>query len=388
VTRTGIGHDATQSHSFNCPGCKVEIRYTLRLDQAKGSIEYLVPTNATYAPDEDGAAQVLVFYPGVPVPDPTEPFLSPFVQAFRNFLDYDAYQKDEAARRQVIRQDWPTLKRIATHYRHGDWALYDKAFSQLTRQPAEETVSGRRRQLASVLHITFRRFTDLTPGVFPRLNQRFAYAYSKAPELVMGLLTDFVSDGRLERTWQEISAVRDRFVTLYPHIQPLIATRYWSAVNEVDTSIALPDKAFDLLRQFYVDAFETACRLLAPALILESIIVDGTPTVRFGKNRLNLRQLYELDNAPKVSLVKDMPIGDVFVSRLDSTLRNGLAHHAAHLDGERDCVVFFTKAKNADRRHEIGYTQCCGKALAVFAALEAATVYFDTLDIAAIDVVP
>ncbi len=381
--RIGIGHAPAQRHSFECPGCSVLISFELRLDQAAATIEWLEPVNAAYSTSARGTRATRVFYPEVPVHDPHDPVVSPFLATFSRYLDYSQYQRDEAVRQGVVRTKWPRIKRLLAHYRTGGRPLFEKDFIALVGQPADPLPTRRRRQLAALQHVTFDLFTDLTPGTVRRLHQRCAYAFSKHTRLVLELLKAVEQDALPERNFDALGDSRDRFVAIYPNVQPLLATRYWNRDGALDLSIHLPDKAFDALRLFYIDCFELTCRLLVPAIALESIIVNDMLNVPYDKVELTVRQLYELDNGKKLPLLAEYPIGEVFVPRLDVALRNGLGHNSARHERAADLVVFFTRARGADRRHEMTYTTFCGRVLDALAALEGAAVYFDTFEIMA-----
>ena len=54
---------------------------------------------------------------------------------------------------------------------------------------------------------------------------------------------------------------------------------------------------------------------------------------------------------------------------LETHLRNGIGHHAAHYDPALDEVILYDR-KGAAIAQKIGYTQFCDKVLRLFAAVE------------------
>jgi predicted RNA-binding Zn-ribbon protein involved in translation (DUF1610 family) len=64
VTRTAPGYAPSQEHKFPCPGCGVEIRFTL-VQEKKGKFEcsFSEPINAKWVKSEDGAVETLTFDP-------------------------------------------------------------------------------------------------------------------------------------------------------------------------------------------------------------------------------------------------------------------------------------------------------------------------------------
>ncbi len=381
TVRTGIGHADHQEHRFPCPGCGVEVTYALRLNQKNVTYEYLPPTNAHWAASPDGVASVLTFYPGVPVPDPGEPLISPFIATFHNYRDYPRFAGDEATRQFILTTAWPSLERGLVHYDSGRHDLFSAEVSRLVATDPLTTQLERRRLLAALLHHAFRPFTGSTPGMAHRITQRFALASAIDPTVLDMLAAALTRDDRLRRLCLESRGIRDSFIELYPHLQPLVATRYWHLSKRERAAISLPDKAFLPLRQFYVDCFETTCRMLVPALAIESLIVHNSLDVPTKKGARTVRDLYEMDNAPKVQLLSAYPIGDLFAERVNARLRNGVGHNAAHHDARTDRVVYYTRAKGADQEHRLTYTGFCAAVLEAFAAFELAAIYFDTLDI-------
>ena len=111
-------------------------------------------------------------------------------------------------------------------------------------------------------------------------------------------------------------------------------------------------KHFDRLKQLYVDAFETLCRLLVLATIVESVIHTNSLNVAVSKRSISLDEFETWPNGTKRSHFVKLVVGDLFSDVLDTKLRNGIGHHQAHYDSGADEVVLYDtkQAATVERR--------------------------------------
>ena len=154
VTRTQIGYRESQTHSFACPKCHVEIEYVMDIDQQSPKLSYRQPTNADWVDDEDGAIAVLTFSDVNPVPTDVG-LLTPFIATVGNFEDRDAFARSEKLRQRFVRVDYGYIERCAVHYERRNWELFDKgsAPSSLGR-PSAARASDRFVQCSSRWDVT------------------------------------------------------------------------------------------------------------------------------------------------------------------------------------------------------------------------------------------
>jgi hypothetical protein len=71
----------------------------------------------------------------------------------------------------------------------------------------------------------------------------------------------------------------------------------------------------------------------------------------------------------------NLTIGDLFKNVLDTKLRNGIGHHSAHYNLEKDEIVLYSTKQGATVERNISYTVFCDRVLKLFAAFELASVY-------------
>jgi hypothetical protein len=73
--------------------------------------------------------------------------------------------------------------------------------------------------------------------------------------------------------------------------------------------------------------------------------------------------------------IAKQPIADLFMPVLDTDVRNGIGHHAAHYEQDPDAIVIFDTKDAGTISRVMGYTEFCEKVLELFAAFELAAVY-------------
>jgi len=211
--------------------------------------------------------------------------------------------------------------------------------------------------------------------------QRLTLAKVSEPQLYEELATQYRASGRIQRLWQEIACVRRAFVKMYPYIEPLLQMRYWRKDLQDLERFTISDKKFDDLRQFYIDCFETLCRLMVLAIGIEAIIHHKELQIPTKKGKMTLDQFEVLTNASKVVHIEHYPIEDLFVPVLDTDFRNSIGHHSAHYDASSDAVVVYASKGSGTVERILRYTEFCDKVLKLFAAFELAAMYHHDLHI-------
>lgn len=377
ITRTQIGHKDVQSHSFPCPNCRVHISFTLDLDRKNGRIRYRDPKNAKWVDSEEGAIETLMFSDELPVPTPGAGAFSPFMATIWNFEDLDKYRHDEALRQEFVTSAFAYMERCSVHFERGDWDTFDK--QSPPDDPSEATPRARLMTLYNALQAGFSKFTFNTRAQHNRITQRIKFAASKSPELVDALAAKYLSTGRLVRLWKDVGAVRRLFIDNYNSLQPLIQMAYWRPELRDLSAFAMGVKSFNLLRQLYIDTFETVFRLLVIAVGIEEIIAHDTLEVPMKKRAVSLEEFETFANANKREVIARYPIEDLFVPVLDVDLRNGIGHQAAHYDAEKDTVVLYDTKKSGEVVRSIDYTAFCDQVVKLFAAFELAAMYHHSL---------
>jgi hypothetical protein len=379
ITRTQVGHRDKQEHSFSCPKCGIKITYILDLDQKKVTGSFRTPTNAKWVTSEDGAVTTLTFSDEIPVPSDMGGGFSPFLATWWNIENQDAFRHDEGLRLVFIRELFPLAERCMVHFERGNWDLFDKE----SPHPHGKAVTIRDRLLSlyNFLTATFMTFTLNPKSKHDRILQRLKLAETSSPELYDELAQFALRTGRIKRLWQEIANVRRAMVAVYPHIQSLVQMKYWKKELQDFSKFKLSDKRFEVLKQLYIDCFETLCRLMTLVVGIELIIHEHKLELPTKKGTMNLDEFEAMPNANKIPFISRFPIEDLFVPVLDTDFRNSIGHHSAHYELETDEVVVFHSKKPGAAETRIGYTEFCAKVLDLYAAFELAAMYHHDIHI-------
>ncbi len=373
VTRTQVGHNDKQEHSFPCPTCGVIMSFVLNLDQKKAAPSFSDPQNAKWVNSEEGAVKVLTFSDEIPVPVDIPEQFSPFILTCWNFIDPDEYQHDETLRRIWVRSYFPYCERCMVHFERGNWDLFDKE-----SPPSEgERLDPKNRLVAlyDAIQAGFSKFTLNGTGKHSRIMQRVTLANTIAPRLYSQLADEYLANGKILKLWKEIANVRRSFVDNYAAFQPLIQMAYWHQDKRDLTAFRLSDKCFDALRQLFIDCFETLCRLMVTAVGIEAIIHEKALQIPTKKGSMTLDEFERLPNGRKRDLIHTYPIEDLFLPVIDSDLRNNVGHNSAHYDPERDEIVLYDTKDSGTVKRTMLYNEFCDRVLKLFAAFELAAMY-------------
>ena len=379
ITRTQVGFRDSQTHSFACPKCNVQLEYVMDLDQKNKKLSYRQPTNADWVDDEHGAIATLTFSDANPVPMAIGP-LSPFIATIWNFEDRGRYGRYERRRQQFARVDYDYIERCAVHYERGNWKLFDRASPP--GGTGETTPRRRLIALYNAIQAGMASFTLTPRTVRDRVLQRFNFACSRRRDLIDDLADVCVKSGRMLKLWKELSAIRRTFLDCYNEgLHLVVQVRYWKKELRDLSNVKVTMKHFDRFRQLYIDAFETLCRLLVLATVVESIIHANSLDVVLSKRSVSLDRFEALPNGTKRDHFVKLVVGDLFADVLDTKLRNGIGHHQAHFDSGADEVVLYDTKQASTVERRIGYTDFCDKVLRQVAAVELGATYHHALHI-------
>lgn len=134
-----------------------------------------------------------------------------------------------------------------------------------------------------------------------------------------------------------------------PALQP---RRYWKEHDHALENYVVCNKAFDDLKQLYIEAFETHARIAVLAVGLEAIAQYDSLELPTNKGRMTLWEFEKLPNAAKVPHIARLPaVEAIFPPYMDTDLRNGIGHNSAHYDASKDQVIWRTKSNPAEKMH-------------------------------------
>lgn len=383
----------TQTHKFPCPGCSVEISFSLvqtkKNNIPQASFKKLV--NATWIKDENGAIKTLTFDPDRVAPSDMTKAFSPWMAEVFKIPPraHKAFGMEEGLRLSWREREWPWIQNLIVHFNSRNKALFDKEAKIDKTSPSAASWATRLSLLYKVLENALDNFTLNLEAPVARIHQRLSLAKAISPEVSDQLVKDYVASLRMKKIWDELTKIRTSFLANYPALAPLLRMQiYWTSADKNELSkFALPDKKFDELKQLYVDCYETLCRLMVIVVGIETIIHHKSlliPT-KGGASSMSLWDYEAMPNGNKYTILQQYPICDLFVPFMDSKLRNGIGHHSAIYELKTDEVVYYSHGEPILMEKRMSYTEFAYKVLSIYSALELAALYFHSLHIRAVE---
>jgi hypothetical protein len=363
VTRFGVGHGNKQVHAFPCPKCGVPITCVMRLDQEKGAVAFDPPVNADWVDvTESFPAPVFVtFHPEIL--EHRSAFqtdgASPFVTAVHNFADYKEYGKHESMRMLVRTRYWETIKRAAVHYERQQWEFWENEVRTVLGDEPKSSYEDRLKQMFECFDFSVRFFTLERIDIWKTAGEQFADATFRHNKPLTEFVEVLRTSGRLMSLWRQLNALHDDFISTYHIWMPVLQLRYWKYKPSNLKDLMVSDKRFDELKPIYLNAFELLARLSVVALGVALIRGTGSTDVPTKKGSMSIWDFEAMDNANKVPHLAKYGGTTHFSELMDTKLRNGIGHNAAHYDVATDEVVC-VKAKGATLTEwRISYTEFC-----------------------------
>lgn len=389
ITRTAPSLFPPQEHMFACPGCGVEIRFTVNQHKSPKTgfrVSFGRPVNARWAKSEAAAVKTLSFDADRVAPKDMTNVFSPFLaESFKlSPTAHLFYAREEGLRRAWRESQWPWIQRLIVHFDKRNSRLFDKEAKIRSGSPAAQSWATRLRVLYDLLEKAFDNFTLTRRDATNRVRQRLALAESIDASLCEELRNHYVASMRAEKLWQEITKVRTAFLANYLAMAPVLRVQYWTTPLKDLSEFSVTEKRFERLKQLYVDCFETLCRLTVIALACEAIIHHRSLTIPTKKGLMTIWAYEAMPNGNKHTILSKYPIADLFVPFIDTKLRNGIGHHSAVYRPEEDDVVYYAQDHDQLRESRIAYTTFVFKVLELFSVMELAALYFHPLHVNAV----
>jgi hypothetical protein len=366
TTRFGVGHGTKQIHIFACRVCGVPITCTMHLDHSKpglGCASFDEPVNGRWIDPKTKAPYFVTFHAEVLAP--REAFqmdgMSPFVASVHYFRDYPTYQVHELMRKRVREEFWESVKRAAVHFERRQWDLFAVEVKYILDEELKPTFKGRVQQMSEIIGYSVQWFVFRYSGQWKGEANQFARAIIAHPAVLHQFAEAYRKSGRFAQMWRQLLTLHDDFVTKYPSWMPILQLRYWKVQPTAEqlADLVVSDKRFDELKMIYLNAFELLGRISTIALAVELIAMTGSTNVPTKKGKMSIWEFEEQPNASKANhLGKYVPTKH-FVRLLDSKLRNGIGHAAAHYDAATDEVVCFESDGSSLKEWRISYTGFC-----------------------------
>lgn len=381
ITRTAPGFSPAQEHKFPCPGCGVEIQFSLSKSKKKVNYSFGRPVNAKWVKSEEGAIETVTFDPERVAPSNIAALFSPFLSEFHRMSmgAHRAYAQEEGMRRAWRDSQWPWIKKLLVHFGNRNERLFDKEAKLKKGSPHVVSWAARLRLLCILLENAFDNFTLNRKPEIDRIHQRIALAQAVSPTLWDDLVNLYRGSSKLTRLWQEHNNIRAAFLSHYLALSPVLRTQYWTKPPTNWSGFKIPDKKFEELKQLYVDSFETLCRLTVVAVGIEAIIHGKSLQILTQKGSMTLTDFEAMPNGNKHTVLTKFPIHDLFIPMIDAPLRNGLGHHSASYSSATDEVIYYSRAGAQEVEQRLPYTEFVYRVLAIVSKVELGALYLQAL---------
>jgi hypothetical protein len=293
---------------------------------------------------------------------------SPFVTAAHRFLDYEEFAKHESMRKLVRTQYWEAIKRSAVHYERGQWDLWDAEIKITLGEEPETSYDGRLRQMFECFDYSVRWFLFERLDIWKIVGEQYADATFRHHRELEAFADTLRTSGRLMSLWRQMNGLHDNLVSTYHIWMPILQLRYWKHQPTSLRNLMVSDKRFDELKPIYLNAFELFARLAVIALGVALIRGTGNTDVPTKKGSMSIWEFETMENANKRPHLERYGGTQHFAALMDTKLRNGIGHNAAHYDVAADEIVC-VKAKGAALQEwRISYTDFCYKMLELVSA--------------------
>ena len=366
----------------------MEIRYALELDQLKPSFEYTKLVNANWIDrdaaevdwhDQDKSIQhVKTFDSETLVPLTLDRDVTAFMATCWLPKDIQQFRRHQLARFSAALGVRPEIEKMLIHFENHSWQLFDKQAVVLDFGDTNfKDESDRLRFVFRVLEQYGTFFRPDTDSLTQLIRQRINFAESSSPPAMADLLDCFVKNGKDVTLWAEVEGIRKRWPRIFPGLSGIYNVFYWDSQKHSLDDYSLAEKRFEELKPFYVDCFETLCRLSVVAAAAECIIQTSKVGVISTKKILSIEAFDKMKNGNKPDLLKNLVIADAFVPFIDNKLRNGIGHHSARYNVIKDIIEYSNENQNGIQHMTISYVRFCEKVVRIYGQVELASIYLN-----------
>ena len=367
----------------------MEIRYALELDQSKPSFEYTKLVNADWI-DGDSAEMnldvqdesiqhVKTFDSETLVPLSLDRNVTAFMATCRLPKDFEQFRRHQSTRFSASLGVRPEIEKLLIHFDNRNWPLFDKQAVILDFGDVNfKDESDRLRFVLRALEQYGMFFRPGTESLAQLVRQRVNLAESGSPLGMDCLSSYFVKSRKDVSLWAEVEGIRKRWPRIFPGLSGIYNALYWDDLKHSLDDYSLAEKRFEELKPFYVDCFETLCRLSVIAAAIECVIQTGQAGVQSTKRILAVEEFETATkNGNKPNFLKDLVVADIFVPFIDSKLRNGLGHHSARYHVVKDLIEYSNENQNGVQHMTISYVRFCEKVVRIYGQVELASIYLN-----------
>lgn len=369
TTRSQLGHSSYQEFAYACPRCSTEIRFGMDLFPERAAWEYRFLKNCRRAEAEEPQGHELRFdSENLSSRIPNAIFM-PFMETAFFAKDFEKSLQSFGAKFGAMRDGWPVLEKQIVHEANGNLVLFNKC----TRKAGGKTKARSDLEMRQILTAGLERFGSeylLDEG---RSRER-VYALisaSKGKKSLLDFDAFFRSENRLANLWTQLVAIRKSWSSVYHMVAPIYRGLDWDPAKANLDDYTLCQKRFEELQPFYVNCFETFCRMAVVGAALEGVESLDRNMVPLTKGPRPVEELEVMPNGNMHTWLNQLQHGDLFVPFIDAKLRNGVGHHAAHYDVTIDSVVYTNHSPaRGIENFTISYVRFCEKIVRLYGQIE------------------
>lgn len=300
---------------------------------------------------------------------------SPFLATAFLPKNFETFHIHQRMRKAAAIKFWPQINNLLIHLERKNWQLFDKQFLEFE---LNEPINTERERIVSafkVVELNGKFFSPPTNIDRQRVRQRIVLAKNISSSLMKDLASFFQTKGKDDSNHKALLSIRDRWSSYYGFLSPIFNTFYWDDKKHNLEDFTITEKRFHDLKQFFVDCFETFCRISVIAGGIEGIIHQQKIGIPLNKRLMPIEEFDVSHNGAKPDLLKQTVIGDIFVPFIDSNLRNGIGHSSAHFDVKSDSITYVTENSKGQKHFKISYVRFCEKVVVLYGQLEAVSIY-------------
>lgn len=370
TTRTSMGHLDYQEFAFPCPKCQVEIRFGMNLFPQRASWEYNFVKNGEWVNDESPDGHEVRFDSENLCSRLPRAAFMPFMETAFFAKDFEKSRTAFGRRFAAVRDGWPVLEKLLIHELNGNLAL----FNDTVKRSGGKKLARSNREMTVLMVEELERFGSeffLDEGYTAQRIHALIKA-TKGKASLQTALAYYQSERRLETLWRELTAIRKTWSTVYYIVAPVYWGLMWDEKKASLDDYTLCQKRFDELKPFFADCHETFCRLAVVGAAFEGVATLDQFVIPFPASPRPVGYLEMLPNGNKHTLLAPLQHGDIFISLIDTKLRNGVGHHAAHYDVTIDCIGYRNHSPSRGvEEFSISYVRFCEKLVRLYGQLEA-----------------
>lgn len=351
----------------------------MHVSQTSAEVSFDPPVNAAWHDDPfTDAPYFVTFHPEVLAP--REAFqhdgISPFVASIHYFADYKKFQTHESMRKHVLDEYWESVKRAAVHFERRQWDLFANEVKKILNEELKPTWKGRVQQMSECFGYSVQWFTLDLAHLWKGEALRFARAFVGHRNVLVAFAEEYRKSGRFAFVWRQILGLHDDFVGKYASWMPVLQLRYWKTQPKSIDDLVISDKRFEELKTIYLNAFELLGRMLTIAVAVELIAPNGSTDVPAKKGSMSIWDFEQMDNGVKAPHLEKYTGTKHLAPLLDTKLRNGIGHNAAHYDPVTDEVVCIKAVGPKLTEWRVSYTRFCFASVELVSNLFFAEQYF------------